>query len=112
MKSSVLYWTPRALGIALALFFGVFALDVFGESRGFWNTVVALAMHLVPAALIVATLTVAWRRPIVGGVLFGGLGVCYLVWSWGRFPPSVPLTIGGAPLLIGALFMLERRPVR
>ena len=82
----LLFWTPRVLGIAFALFISIFAMDVFNEHYRLPQLLVALGMHLIPTSLIVLALTVAWRWEWVGAVLFFGLGVAYIVWMWGRFP--------------------------
>lgn len=80
-----LFWTPRILGVVFALFISLFALDVFSEGNGFWRTAIALALHLIPTFVILAALAVAWRREWVGATFFPGLGVLYLVMTWGRF---------------------------
>jgi hypothetical protein len=66
----VLFWSPRVLSILFTAFVSVFALDVFGEGHGFWQTCLALLMHLVPSALLLAALLVAWRHQCVGAILF------------------------------------------
>ena len=104
-----LYWTPRIACILFAVFISVFALDVFGEGKGFWQTALALLMHLIPTFILVAVLMVSWRREGIGGILFIVLGVLYLVWAWGR-PFGVwyvYLMIAGPPVLIGVLFLLN-----
>ena len=114
MKRSIqrlLYWTPRALCILFAAFISIFAADVFGEGRGFWQTAFALLMHLIPTFLIVAVLVVSWRREWIGGILFIVLGLLYVVWAWNR-PFArwyVFLMIAGPPILTGALFLLNWR---
>ena len=42
------------------MFLSLFALDVFGKGYGFWKTVPALAIHLVPVYIVVAVLAIAW----------------------------------------------------
>lgn len=103
----LLYWTPRVLCILFAVFISMFALDVFGEHRSFWQTVLALAMHLVPTALLLLILLVAWRWEWVGFVGFCALGTLYIVTMWGRFHWSVYAIISGPAFLIGALFLLN-----
>ena len=78
----LLYWLPRVLGILFAVFLSLFALDVFGEGYSFWETVWALLMHLIPTAIVVLILVLAWRRAWIGGVLFPLLGVLYIVAFW------------------------------
>ena len=36
-----LFWAPRILCILFAVFVSLFALDVFGEGYGFWETILA-----------------------------------------------------------------------
>lgn len=43
-----LFWTPRVLSIAFIAFLSIFALDVFSEHLGFWQTVAAFMMHQIP----------------------------------------------------------------
>jgi hypothetical protein len=40
----VLFWSPRVLGILIAIFISLFALDVFGEGYSFWETIIALGI--------------------------------------------------------------------
>ena len=65
------------------MFLSLFALDVFSEGYGFWETILALLIHLIPVYIVVIVLVIAWRREWVGAVLFNALALFYLVWSWG-----------------------------
>jgi len=112
MKTSLkpwLVWTPRILGILFAVFLSVFALDVFGEGHGFWKTMLALLIHLIPTGLVLAALAVAWRWTWIGGLLFIGLGALYLVTAGGRFNWYVYVLISGPLFLVGGLFLLNWR---
>lgn len=114
----ILFWAPRALGLAFALFLSIFALDVFGEGYGFWNTVLALAMHLIPTAIVVVALVLAWRWEWIGAVLFAAAGTLYLVNTL-RHPDWI-LLVSGPLFLIAVLFLvnwlnrakLHARPLR
>jgi len=105
----LLYWSPRALCIVFALFISLFALDVFSEGRGFWNTLLALLMHLIPTYLILVVLAVSWRREFIAGILFPLLGVLYIAWAWNKpFAVwSTLLLMAGPLVLTGALFLLN-----
>ena len=105
----LLFWTPRVLTILFAVFVSAFALDVFGEHYGPGQLLVALGMHLIPTALIVAALLVAWRWEWVGAVLFFGLGAAYIVTVHGRASWDWYLFIAGPAFLIGLLFLLNWR---
>jgi hypothetical protein len=103
------------LGIVIALFISMFALDVFGQGKGFWETTLALLIHLIPTYVILILLAVSWRWEWIGGVFFPALGLWYLMWFWGRFPLSVYFLIAGPLFLLGGLFLLNwlyRRQLR
>lgn len=104
----VLFWGPRILCILFAVFVSLFALDVFSEGWGFWQTILALVMHLVPTYVVVFALVIAWRWEWVGALLFTGLGVFYLVGTWRRFPWITHLAIAGPLFLVGVLFGVSR----
>jgi hypothetical protein len=105
----LLFWTPRVLTILFAVFISVFALDVFGEHYSPGQLLVALGMHLIPTALIVVALLVAWRWEWVGAVLFFGLGVLYIVTVHDRASWDWYLFIAGPLFLVGLLFLLNWR---
>lgn len=103
----VLFWAPRVLGVLFAIFISLFALDVFMEGYGFWETIIALLMHLIPTAIFLLVLVVAWRWEMIGGFLFIALGLLYiaLFWSPDRLPGY--LIISGPLFLVGFLFLLD-----
>jgi hypothetical protein len=105
----LLYWSPRALCMAFALFLSLFALDVFSEGRGVQETAVALVLHLIPTLLVLALLAVSWRREWIGGVILPLLGVAYVVDTWNK--PfgvwSTHLLMAGPLVLTGVLFLLN-----
>ena len=103
----VLFWSPRILCILFAAFLSLFALDVFGEGLGLWETILALLIHLVPVYIVVIVLIVAWRWEWVGAVLFSVLAAFYVVQAWGRFHWSVYAAISGPSVLLGALFLFN-----
>jgi hypothetical protein len=100
-------WVPRIVLLAFAAFIGLFALDVFSAGYDFLETLLALAIHLLPTVLLLGAAWLAWRRPWVGAVCSVGWSAWYLAESWGRFPISVYTLLVGAPLLVGALFALD-----
>ncbi len=101
----ILFWTPRILGILVAIFVSLLALDVFGEGYGFWETIVALTMHLIPTAIILIILVLAWRWEWVGGFLFIALGVLYITLFWDPSQLPAYLMISGPLFLVGLLFL-------
>ena len=115
------------------MFSSLFGLDVFSEGCDFFQTIIALLLHLVPTFIVVIALVIAWRWEWVGAILFVALALFYLrgvevwwdmtkppgtrpirvlldnylVWSWGRFPWITYLTISGPLFLVGALFLIN-----
>ena len=96
------YWAPRALCIAFILFVSMFALDVFVEGRGFWRTLAALAIHLVPTYVLTAALLIAWRREWIGALLYAAAGVFFLIIARGWPAKAV---FCGTCLLVAGLFL-------
>jgi hypothetical protein len=103
----VVFWTPRIVCVLFAIFISLFALDVFGEAYGFWETIVAFLIHLIPTGIILVVLAIAWRWEWIGAALFVGLGVWYLLMAWGKFGWPTYLVIAGPLFLLGTLFMLN-----
>ncbi len=104
-----LFWAPRILGILFAIFISIFALDVFGRGFSIAETVLALGMHLIPTGILLVVLILAWRWEWMGGILFPGLGILYLVTAGGRPHWSVYLIIIGPLFLEGILFLIDWR---
>lgn len=94
-------WLSRLLGIAMALFLGIFALDAF-DGGPFLQVVMGFALHLIPAAIVLATVAAAWRREWIGAVLFTGLGVAYAVTAREHLPWIA--AISGPLWTIGLLY--------
>ncbi len=105
ISARVLFWTPRTLCIAFAIFLSLFASDVFNEGYTFWQVIIALLMHLIPAGIVLVILALAWRWEWVGTLLFAGVGIMYMV-STPRHPDWI-LSISGPLFLIAALFLLN-----
>jgi hypothetical protein len=106
-RGRALSWAPRILGVLFAVFISLFALDVFGEGYSFGETMVALAMHLIPTALIVLALVIAWRWEWIGAILFAALGAGYVVVSRGWADWIAYLLISGPLFAIAALFLAD-----
>ena len=104
-----LFWAPRVLCMAFILFVSLFALDVFGEGRGLWETLVALMMHLVPTYILIGMLAIAWRRGWFGALVSTALGLLFLWWHHGHRPNDwfAIVFLAGPLFLMAALFLLS-----
>ncbi len=103
----ILFWTPRILTILYIVFLSIFAFDVFDEHYSFWQTILALFMHLIPCFVLIIILVYTWRREWIGGVLFITLGVFYIIWAWGKFVLMTYFFISGPLFLVGILFLIN-----
>lgn len=102
----LLFWSPRILCLLFAAFISMFALDVFDGHHGFWRTLLALAMHLVPTVMLLLILAAAWRWEWLGALIFPALGAYYIFSAWGRFPFLAYVIIAGPLFLLGGLFLI------
>ena len=103
-STQVLFWAPRILSLALCLFFGLFALDAFSAGKPAAAALVDFAIHLIPAAMVLALALLSWRREWISAIAFIGLAALYAAINWrGRLDWT--LTISGPLLLVGLLFL-------
>lgn len=103
----LLFWLPRVVALLFIAFVSIFALDVFDMGYGFWETLLALAIHLLPAGILLIGILVAWRWEWVGTLFLSVWVVWYLVQFGGQFPFSVYLLMAVLPFTIGLLFLLN-----
>lgn len=100
-------WIPRVLAIVYIAFISLFALDVFGGDHGFWGTMLALFMHLLPSFVLIAILIFAWNDPVRGGTLFVLLGTFFTLMYLKSPMPIYALIISLPVIMIGGLFLLS-----
>lgn len=107
-----IYWTPRILSIIFIVFLALMSLDVFSPELSFWQTVVGLFMHNIPALVLLVVLLISWKHEIVGGIVFILVGLIYIIMvirtplEW-YITISWSLTIAGPAFLIGILFIVN-----
>ena len=99
----LLLWAPRILCILFAIFISLFAFDVFDQGTGFWKTLLALLIHLIPTFFIIIILILSWKRSWIGGISFILLGIAYIFWSsqTGRGSQIIYILL----FLVGILFL-------
>ena len=106
--TSFFYWIPRILSILFILFLSIFALDVFIPGKEFWYYPVALFMHLIPNFILIGILVLAWKKELVGGIVFILAGLLFTIVF--RTYESIPnfLIVSFPFFVIGALFLTHR----
>lgn len=107
---TLLLWSPRIAGLAVAAFVSIFALDAFREGTGFVQSVTEFLLHLVPTLAILGVVYIAWRRPWFGALVFFSLAAVYGVTTVDR--PSWIITIAGPLTLAGLLYLASWRWLR
>ena len=104
--STTIKWTARIMTMAFAALISIFAMDVFGEGYGFWQTILALFMHLIPTFFIILVLAFSWKWELVGGIIFPLLGLAYIILAWGKFALVAYLFISGPLFILGILYTI------
>lgn len=74
-KGKILYWTPRLLGLLSIAFISLFALDALTKDKTLGQLLADFGMHLIPSAVLLVLLIVAWKREKLGGIIFSVLGL-------------------------------------
>jgi hypothetical protein len=104
--AGIICWIARVMTIAFAGFISIFALDVFSEGHGFWETAFALFIHLIPTLLIILVLILSWRREWIGGFAFLILGIFYVATKWGKIDWSGFAMISIPLFLLAGLYFI------
>jgi hypothetical protein len=73
-----LFWTPRILSIIFILFLVLMSLDIFGNNYTFWETILGLFMHNIPALILLVVLIISWKHELVGAIVFALAGLLYI----------------------------------
>lgn len=106
-RHNVLLWSARILGIAVGCFLAMFSLDAFEPGKPAARAWTDFALHLAPAAAVLAIVAVSWRRPWIGGVAFVLLAAGYALAARDRLDWIIP--ISGPLLAVGLLFLWSWR---
>jgi hypothetical protein len=70
MVSRLLYWIPRVFTILAIIFMMMFSLDAFEGNESFGKKTIGFLIHNIPVFLLIIILVIAWKRELIGGVLF------------------------------------------
>jgi hypothetical protein len=68
--AKIIHWAPRVAAIVIIFFMSLFSLDVFGMGASPLDVLGAFLMHNIPSFLMILFLVFAWKRPVVGFVVF------------------------------------------
>ena len=101
-------WFPRVLALLYACFISVFALDSFEGHDTFLQKLGHLFLHLIPTAMVLAALGLAWHRQLIGGLVFMILGMIFTI-HFGTWKETGLFLMFSMPLFVaGVGFMFSR----
>jgi len=103
------YLIPRIAGIIIAVFISLFALDVFEMGGTVWQKIGGFIIHAAPALIFGLVMVFAWKRPLIGAIVFGFGAIYFLRFIInGRFFEFPNFLIFFSPLaIISVLFYLN-----
>jgi len=108
-------WIPRALMILFILFLTMFSFDVFEMEGTLLAKLGGFVMHSIPSLVLVVVLLVAWKNPLLGGIL-NLVSAAALMLRWHLWRGMTFVTIILPVIVVGALFILshflDRKPTR
>jgi len=61
------------LAMAFGAFLSLLAMDVIEENVGFWPTLQALVIQLIPTLVLMVVLVLGWSREWIGAVLYSAM---------------------------------------
>jgi hypothetical protein len=110
MRSQLLLWVPRVLGILVCLFLSVFSLDAFGSGKTVIHAASDFTVHVAPVLVLFGVVALSWRWPWVGGFAFTFLAAGYAYVT--RAHPAWIFVIAVPLLTVGILFLWSWRSSR
>lgn len=100
---SLLYWTPRILGILYVAFIALFAFAEPIISANF-------LIQIIPSAVIALLLFFSWKHEKYGGIIFLALALIFTFY-FKTYQTIEAFTLLALPLyIIGILFILNQNP--
>ncbi len=111
---NILIWFPRVLVIAFALFISFFATDAFSTGGTIWQQIGNFLMHLIPTAVTLIILRIAWEHRMLGGMLCVLWGLFFTI-NFGKTHStslflmfSMPLLLSGFMFIFSQLYAREQ----
>lgn len=69
------HWIPRIICILVILLISMFAFDAFSSDDSVLRQIGRFLVHLTPSFILLAFLIIAWRRELLGGIIFSTIGI-------------------------------------
>jgi hypothetical protein len=104
-KKNKWHLAATSLGVLYAVSLLIFAADVFNHEQNIAQTFYDILLHLLPTAVILLIVFVAYNRPLIGAIIYLVLGLMYIITGWARMHWSAHVLIAGPLLLLSALYI-------
>lgn len=73
-----------------------------------WNQLLGLLIHNIPALLLLLTLILTWKKPLIAGIFFIALAVALSLF-WGTYEELTTFMVFTVPMLVtGILFIVAK----
>jgi len=106
-KKNKWHLAATILGVLYAVALLVFAADVFNDEQNITQTFYDLLLHLLPTAVILLIVFVAYNRPLIGAIIYLVLGLMYIITGWASMHWSAHVLIAGPLFLLSALYITD-----
>lgn len=73
-------WSPRVLSMIFIVFIMLFSLDIFEPGVPWYDIIVGLFIHNIPAFILIIILWLSLNKPLIGAITYFLLGVLYIIW--------------------------------
>ena len=108
--NKILFHSPRLLAIVFAIVLILISSDVFNDAvMTLGEKILSFSVKLISPVIIIAALIFAWKREMIGGLIFIILGIAYILFGWNNFALWKLLISGSVLIFIGILFLLNQR---
>lgn len=108
LLAKIIHWAPRVAAIMIIFFMSLFSLDVFEMGSSPLEVLGAFLMHNIPSMIMILFLVFAWKRPVVGFVVFLIAGAAFAAFFVRDFYALPNLLLFVFPiLLIASLFYAD-----
>ncbi|KAA3639764.1 MAG: hypothetical protein DWQ02_03120 [Bacteroidetes bacterium] len=114
----IFHWLPRVLAILAIGFISLFALDAFNPELPLGKQFLDFLMHMIPSFVLILVLLLAWKKEVIGGIIFIIIGLAFTPWVFQhnyQMNQSVGMTISIVAMIslpfvvIGILFLISHR---
>jgi hypothetical protein len=111
-KKNKWHLAATSLGVLYAVSLLIFAADVFNHEQNIAQTFYDILLHLLPTAVVLLIVVVAYNRPLIGAIIYLVLGLMYIITGWASMHWTAHVLIAGPLLLLSALYITAWKSIK